>query len=198
MLDPTGKYTFIGEQPFEPTNWDPAVTQQVLTAAIAKNPKIDVIVSDFGPSLVGALPAFEKSGRSIPAIVTSDGNVLSCFYEDHKAKNADFKLYTVATGNDNARLAVDWAVALATGGKTPDSKQFAAPVFEDSVSGPRTRSRASGTCPATSTSPRRCPARTRRSSSSRHPDRCTGRVGPADPTGAPTTQDGQHGPMGVR
>jgi ribose transport system substrate-binding protein len=135
VLDPSGKYTFIGEQPFAPTNWDPAVTQQVLTAAISKNPKIDVIVSDFGPSLVGALPAFEKSGRSIPAIVTSDGNVLSCFYEDHKDKNADFKLYTVATGNDNARLAVDWAVALATGGKTPDSKQFAAPVFEDSVSG---------------------------------------------------------------
>ena len=69
VLDPTGKYTFIGQQPFEPTNWDPALTQQVLTAAIAKNPKIDVIVSDFGPSLVGALPQFEKSGRSIPALV---------------------------------------------------------------------------------------------------------------------------------
>jgi ribose transport system substrate-binding protein len=135
VLDPTGKYTFIGDQPFAVTNWDPAVTQQVLTAAIAKNPKIDVIVSDFGPSLVGALPAFEKSGRSIPAIVTSDGNVLSCFYEDHKAKNPDFKLFTVATGNDNARLAVQWAVALATGGEKPSSKQFAAPVFEDSVSG---------------------------------------------------------------
>ena len=61
--------------------------------------------------------------------------MLSCFCEDHKATNPDFKLFTVATGNDNARLAVDWAVALATGGKTPDSKQFAAPVFEDSVSG---------------------------------------------------------------
>jgi len=135
VLDPSGKYNFIGEQPFAVTNWDPALTQQVLTAAIAKNPKIDVIVSDFGPSLVGALPAFEKSGRSIPAIVTSDGNVLSCFYEDHKAKNKDFKLTTVATGNDNARLAVDWAVALATGGKKPASKQFSAPIFEDSVSG---------------------------------------------------------------
>jgi len=135
VLDPTGKYKFIGEQPFEPTNWDPAVTQQVLTAAIAKNPKIDVIVSDFGPSLVGALPAFEKSGRSIPALVTSDGNVLSCFFEDHKAKNPDFKMTTVATGNDNARLAVDWAVALASGGTPPASKQFEAPIFEDSVSG---------------------------------------------------------------
>jgi ribose transport system substrate-binding protein len=134
VLDPSGKYTFIGQQPFEPTNWDPALTQQVLTAAIAKNPKIDVLVSDFGPSLVGALPQFEKSGRSIPALVTSDGNVLSCFWEDHKAKNPDFKMYSVATGNDNARLAIDWAVALATGGKTPDSKKFEAPVFEDSVS----------------------------------------------------------------
>jgi len=135
ILDPTGKYKFIGQQPFEPTNWDPALTQQVLTAAIAQYPKIDVIVSDFGPSLVGALPSFGKSNRSIPALVTSDGNVLSCFWEAQKGTNPDFKLFTVATGNDNARLAIDWAVALATGGKTPDSKQFEAPVFEDSVSG---------------------------------------------------------------
>jgi len=135
ILDPTHKYKFIGEQPFEVTNWDPALTQKVLSAAIAKYPKIDVIVSDFGPSLVGALPAFEKSGRSIPALVTSDGNVLSCFYEAHKAKNPNFKMLTVATGNDNARLAVQWAVALASGGTPPASKQFEAPVFEDSATG---------------------------------------------------------------
>jgi ribose transport system substrate-binding protein len=134
VLDPTGKYKFIGEQPFEPTNWDPALTQQVLTAAIAKYPNIDVIVSDFGPSLVGALPAFTKSGRSIPALVTSDGNVLSCFWQDNHAKNPKFQMTTVATGNDNARLAVDWAVALASGGTPPTSKQFEAPIFEDSVS----------------------------------------------------------------
>jgi len=135
VLDPTGKYHFVGQQPFEPTNWDPALTQQVLTAAIAANPKIDVIVSDFGPSLVGALPAFGKSNRSIPALVTSDGNVLSCFWQAQKASNPDFKMLTVATGNDNARLAIDWAVALATGGQAPASKQFEAPIFEDSVSG---------------------------------------------------------------
>jgi len=130
-----GKFTFIGAQPFEVTNWDPAKTQQVLSAAIAKYPKIDVIVSDFGPSLVGALPEFGKSGRSIPALVTSDGNVLSCFWQKNKDKNPDFKLFTVATGNDNARLAVDWAVALATGGTPPASKQFQAPAYEDSVGG---------------------------------------------------------------
>jgi len=135
ILDPTGKYTLIGEQPFEPTNWDPAETQKVLTAAIAKNPKIDVIVSDFGPSLVGALPEFEKSGRSIPPLATSDGNVLACFWQQHKDKNPDFKLYTVSTQNDHSRLAIDWAIALATGGQKPASSTYPSLAFEDSVSG---------------------------------------------------------------
>lgn len=128
------KYVFLNEDPFDVTNWDPAETQKVLTAQIAKNPQIDVIVSDFGPSLVGALPEFEKSGRSIPAIAASDGNVLACFYEDNKADNPDFELMTVATGNDNVRLAIQYAVAEATGGTPPGDLVFKAPVFEDSTS----------------------------------------------------------------
>jgi ABC-type sugar transport system substrate-binding protein len=135
VLDPSGKYTFIGEQPFEVTHWDPAESQRVLSAALAQNPKIDVIVSDFGPSLVAALPLFEQSGRSIPALATSDGNVLSCFWEDHKARNPDFKLFTVSTQNDHVRLAIDWAVALATGGKKPDSHTYPSTAFENSVTG---------------------------------------------------------------
>ena len=109
ILDPSGKYKFIGESPFEVTNWDPALTQKVLSAAIAKYPKIDVIVSDFGPSLVGALPEFDKSGRKIPALATSDGNVLGCFWKKNVAKNPTFKLFTVSTQNDHARLAMQYA-----------------------------------------------------------------------------------------
>jgi ribose transport system substrate-binding protein len=135
VLDPSGKYTFIGEQPFEVTNWDPAESQKVLSAAIAQNPKIDVVVSDFGPSLVAALPLFEQSGRSIPAFAASDGNVLSCFYEDHKDRNPDFKLFTVSTQNDHSRLAIDWAVALATDGQKPDTSVYPSTAFEDSVTG---------------------------------------------------------------
>src|SRR3954447_26365122 len=135
ILDPSGKYTFIGEKPFEVTNWDPALSQKVLSADIAKYSKIDVIVSDFGPSLVGALPAFTKSGRKIPALATSDGNVLGCFWKKNVAKNPTFKLYTVSTQNDHARLAIDWAVALATGGKKPASTHFPSLVFENSVTG---------------------------------------------------------------
>jgi ribose transport system substrate-binding protein len=105
----------------------------VLTAAIAKNPKIDVIVSDFGPSLVGALPVFTQSGRSIPAIATSDGNVLSCFWEENKAANPDFKLMTISTQNDHSRLAIQHAVARATGGEIPKDDVYPSTAFEDSV-----------------------------------------------------------------
>lgn len=129
------KYVFINPAPFDVTNWDPSLTQQVLSAEIAKNEKIDVIVSDFGPSLVGALPVFKEFGRSIPALATSDGNSLGCFWADHHAENPDFRLFTVATGNDNVRLAVQWAVAEATGGVPPGEEIFKAPVFENSVSG---------------------------------------------------------------
>lgn len=135
ILDPTHKYTFIGAQPFEVTNWDPALTQKVLSADIAKYKKIDVIVSDFGPSLVGALPEFNKSGRTIPALATSDGNVLGCFWQKNHKKNPTFKLFTVSTQNDHSRLAIDWAVALATGGKKPKTTHYPSSVFENSVTG---------------------------------------------------------------
>jgi ribose transport system substrate-binding protein len=135
VLDPTHKFHFIGQQPFEPTNWDPALTQTVLTAAISKYPKIDAIVSDFGPSLVGALPLFDKSGRSIPALATSDGNALGCFWTKEHASNPDFKLFTVSTQNDHSRLAIDWAVALATGGTKPSTTVYPNTPFENSVTG---------------------------------------------------------------
>ena len=135
ILDASGKYKFIGEKPFEVTNWDPALTQKVLSADIAKFKKIDVIVSDFGPSLVGALPEFNKSGRKIPALATSDGNVLGCFWQKQHAANPTFKLFTVSTQNDHARLAIDWAIALATGGTKPATTHFPSLVFEDSTTG---------------------------------------------------------------
>ena len=162
VLDPTGLYEFIGEQPFEPTGWDPAVTQQVLTAAIARYPEIDVIVSDFGPSLVGALSEFENSGRSIPAIATSDGNLLGCFWQDVHADNPDFKLYTIETGNDHSRTAIQWAVALATGeNPTGIAEPYARRVREQRDGGAEHGRVSSRTFRVISTSPRRCHRRIR-------------------------------------
>ena len=135
VLGSDPKYKFIGADPFEVTGWDPGVTQQVLTAAIAKYPNIDVITSDFGPSMVSALDAAVKSGWKVPAIATSDGNVLGCFYQDNKASQPNFKMMTISTQNDHSRLATDWAIALATGGKKPTDTSYPSTLFEDSVSG---------------------------------------------------------------
>lgn len=124
----------IGAQPFEVTNWDPALAQQVLTADIAANPKIDLILSDFGPTLVGALTAAQKTGWKIPAIAASDGNVLGCFWKTMQASDP-FPMMTVSTQNDHARLAIDYAVAKATGGKLPSSTQYPSLPFENSLTG---------------------------------------------------------------
>jgi ribose transport system substrate-binding protein len=135
VLGSDAKYKFIGANPFEVTNWDPGKSQEVLTAAIAKYPNIDVIVSDFGPSLVSALDAAAKSGWKIPALAASDGNVLGCFWKDMQATQPNFKMFTISTQNDHSRLATDWAIALATGGTPPKDKAYPSYAFEDSVSG---------------------------------------------------------------
>ena len=61
--------------------------------------------------------------------------MLGCFWKKNVAKNPTFKLYTVSTQNDHARLAIDWAVALATGGKKPATTHFPSLVFENSTTG---------------------------------------------------------------
>jgi ribose transport system substrate-binding protein len=120
----------IGEQPFSVTNWDPAKTQQVVTANLAKYPEIDAITTDFGAALASSFPAFEQAGREIPPIATEDSNELSC-----DQKKDGFPLFTVDSQNWMVRTAVQFAVAKATGGEIPASTEVPQKPFEDSISG---------------------------------------------------------------
>ncbi len=120
----------IGEQPFSVTNWDPAKTQQVVTANLAKYPEIDAITTDFGAALASAFPAFEQAGREIPPIATEDSNELSC-----DQKKIGFPLFTVDSQNWMVRTAVQFAVAKATGGEVPASTEVPQKAFEDSITG---------------------------------------------------------------
>jgi len=120
----------IGEQPFSVTNWDPAKTQQVVSAALAKYPEIDAITTDFGAALASAFPAFKQAGREIPPIATEDSNELSC-----DQKKEGFPLYTVDSQNWMVRTAVQFAVAKATGGEVPASTEVPQKPFEDSITG---------------------------------------------------------------
>lgn len=126
---------FVGTTPYEVTNWDPAQTQQVITAALAKYPEIDAITTDFGAALASSFPAFTQAGRKIPAIATEDSNQLACDWKSDHTADPDFKLFTVSSQNAMSQLAVDYAVAKATGGTVPNSTVYPQSAFEDSVSG---------------------------------------------------------------
>jgi ribose transport system substrate-binding protein len=120
----------IGEQPFSATNWEPAKTQQVITANLAKYPEIDAITTDFGAALASAFPAFKQAGREIPPIATEDSNELSC-----DQKKEGFPLFTVDSQNWMVRTAIQFAVAEATEGTPPSSNLVPQKAFEDSITG---------------------------------------------------------------
>jgi ribose transport system substrate-binding protein len=126
---------FVGTTPYEVTNWDAAQTQQVVTAALAKYPQIDAITTDFGSALASSFPAFAQAGRKIPAIATEDANELACDWQQQKTAGHEFPLFTVSSQNAMSRLAVDVAVAKATGGVAPKSDVYPQSAFEDSISG---------------------------------------------------------------
>jgi ribose transport system substrate-binding protein len=120
----------IGQTPYYVTNWDPAQTQKVVTAVLAKYPKIDAITTDFGAALASAFSAFSQANRKIPAIATEDSNQLSC-----DQKKLKFPLFTVDSQNWMVRTAVDFAVAKATDGTVPSSTVVPQKAFEDSITG---------------------------------------------------------------
>jgi ribose transport system substrate-binding protein len=125
----------IGQQPFNVTNWDPAKTQQVVTASLAKFPKIDAIAADYGAAMDSALPVFKQAGRKIPPIATEDSNQLACDFKKLKPANPDFELYTNSSQNWMVRTAVQDAIAKAAGGTPPKSLSVKNATAEDSVSG---------------------------------------------------------------
>jgi ribose transport system substrate-binding protein len=124
---------FIGQTPYNVTNWDPAQTQKVVTAILAKNPKIDAITTDFGAALASSFGAFKQANRQIPAVATEDSNLLSCDREKLLKTNPDFKLFTVDSQNWMVRTAIDFAIAKATGGQIPASTVVPQKPFEDSI-----------------------------------------------------------------
>jgi ribose transport system substrate-binding protein len=119
---------FIGTKPFEVTNWDPALTQKVVTAVLAKYPKIDGFMTDFGAAFASSLAAFEQANRKVPAVAAEDSNAFGC-----AAKKAGFPTMTVSSQNWMVRTAVDFAVAKASGGKVPASDTVKNTMFDDSL-----------------------------------------------------------------
>src|SRR5579859_1168546 len=125
----------VGQKPYNVTNWDPALTQQVVASLLSKYPKIDAVVSDFGTALAAAFPQFQKAGRQIPVIATEDGNSLGCDFASMHGSDPNFKLFTVSSQTWMVEYAMRYAIALATKGKVPSSTVVPQQNYENSVTG---------------------------------------------------------------
>jgi ribose transport system substrate-binding protein len=139
----------IGQKPYNVTNWDPALTQQVMASLLSKYPKIDAVVSDFGTALAAAFPQFTKAGRQIPVIATEDGNSLGCDYAKMHASDPAFKLFTVSSQTWMVEYAMRYAIALATKGTVPSSTVVPQQNYENSVSGSPNQPVCNSTLPET-------------------------------------------------
>ena len=139
----------IGQKPYNVTNWDPALTQQVMASLLSKYPKIDAVVSDFGTALAASFPQFQKAGRQIPVIATEDGNSLGCDYASMHASDPNFKLFTVSSQTWMVEYAMRYATALATQGKVPSSTVVPQQNYENSVTGSPNKPVCDKTLPAT-------------------------------------------------
>lgn len=112
------------------TNWDPATAQKQAAALLAKFPKINGIISDYGTDALAATRAFQAAGRALPAVATLDANGLSCL-----SKQKGFALATISSRNWLGRVAARKAIAAAEGVANNEPARFVLPFFEDTAHG---------------------------------------------------------------
>ncbi|MER5171130.1 substrate-binding domain-containing protein [Thioclava sp. GXIMD2076] len=116
------------------TNWDRAQYQQVMTSLLAKYPKIDAVISDYGIGSMGAIRAYEIAGKKIPLWATRDGNELACYWKEHHADNPDFQLFTTSAGTWLTRLALRKGVAAANDIENDEPTIIIDPVIDETTS----------------------------------------------------------------
>ncbi len=128
-----GMTLLTGKTSFPATDWDQAKAQNVMASLIAKYPTIDGVITDDSSSSVGALRAFESSGRKFPIIGTEESNLLACTYQTSKAKHPELQMATISARNWLGRIAARKAVAAAEGLPENDPSTYNLPIYEDST-----------------------------------------------------------------
>jgi ribose transport system substrate-binding protein len=124
-----------GTKNYVVTNWDPAAAQKAMSALLARYPKIDGAIIDYGASADGALRAFTQANRKIPPIATTEANNLACDWKKLKSSNPDFQLATISSRNWMGRIATRKAIAAAEGVPDNEPSIFKLSLTEDSLAG---------------------------------------------------------------
>ena len=125
-----GMKLLTGNKDWPVTNWDPATAQKVTSALLAKYPKIDGIISNYGTDALASIRAFQAAGRKLVPVTTLDANGLSCLY-----KKNGLPLSTISSRNWLGRVAARKASAAAEGLPTGEPSLYNLPFFEDTLNG---------------------------------------------------------------
>ena len=117
-----------GNKSWPVTNWDPATAQKVTSALLAKYPKIDGIISNYGTDALASARAFQAANRKLVPVTTLDANGLSCLYQ--KARVA---MSTISSRNWLGRIAARKAISAAEGIRNTEPSIIDLPFFEDTL-----------------------------------------------------------------
>jgi len=128
-----GMKLLTGNSSWPVTNWDPATAQKIMSALLAKYPKIDGLISDYGTDALAATRSFEAAGRKLVPIATLDTNGLGCLYAKDKSSQPGFQLATISSRNWLGRIAARKAIAAAAGVPDSEPSTFDLPIIEDSL-----------------------------------------------------------------
>jgi ribose transport system substrate-binding protein len=130
-----GMKLLTGSTTWPVTNWDPATSQKVTSALLAKYPKIDGLISNYGTDALASARAFQAAGRKLVPIATLDANGLSCLYYQTRKTNPGYQLATISSRNWLGRIAARKAIAAAEGLPNGEPAIIALPLFENSLGG---------------------------------------------------------------
>lgn len=118
------------------TGWDPAQEQQVVAGLLAKFPKIDAVVSDYGGASLGAVRAFQAANLPVPPLATTAfNNEFGCAVPEIKKTSPNFELFSVDGVVRISAVAADKAIrAVEQGTRSSPNTDFTDFVIWDTTS----------------------------------------------------------------
>ena len=101
----------LSDKPVD-TNWDPAQEQRVMAGVLAKYPKIDALVSDYGVGSVGGMRAFVNANKPHPPLATlASSNDVGCMWQKYKDEWPKLQILSADGSTRAVRIAARKALA---------------------------------------------------------------------------------------
>lgn len=129
-----GMKLLTGNTDWPVTNWDPATAQKITGSLLAKFPKIDGLISDYGTDALAALRTMQAAGRPLIPTATLDANGLGCLWQSESKKASNkFQLATISSRNWLGRIAARKAISAAEGITNNEPSIISLPISENSL-----------------------------------------------------------------